>query len=1288
MSTIAILKARGFAKQGNYKKAFAAISAASIAIDTMSARDSYFSGICLYQLNKFAEAVPYFQHAVDLQPTNISWRRKLATTFERIKRPVEAIEQWDALISIDPLNSDWPYRRGVYLVGRNRIAEAISDLKHADSLNRHNPEIRKALIKALKSQKLDWEIIQYYTDNPPTDTSDHLALMRSLLAMNRYSEAIGHYTEVKNTSALDRSDVIAFASAQIQSGDIHAGISTITDSKLTNPKGSRSPYAAIDILTNANQIISAKHLLQALVIETPSDASAWGRLAKIQDTLQDHATAAHSFKQAASLAPAHVPWHTSLGKSLLNESKYSEALGPLLYGALQKNSPDISYLAGIAALKDEKYDVSVQQFLSAIGRTADQLQTDYILRPDAPPADDAIDQVGVDHAWTYAIEYISGNTIDTGHAPPKWRSDWYDFNAKRFAAVRDYDSEIWFRRLDYLSSKTHDPEQVLKLAAAYLHKGDYRSSAETLAELRIFRTDSPEEIAEYTSTKSKRDIAEYAAMLDSLDIENDVIVWQSNSGDSIGCHPLGLFRELCKRPEFSQFIHVWALNKGDYNMIPDDIWKLPNVIFVPKHSYGYRRALATAHYLVNNATFPGYFIRREGQRYLNTWHGTPYKTLGRDMLGEPLKHGAFVHDMLQATHLMSPNDHTTRVLLDSHDIRGLFTGKLTQAGSPRVDVTINSTPAEVEQLKRRLGLDPNSPVVLYAPTWRGSSNNAEVDIEQISQRIAAITRSGAQVLFRAHRLEERALANANLDVTVVPRDIDTNNLLSIVDVLITDYSSIFYDFLPLDRPIVFFMPDYEEYKAERGLYFSRDNLPGPVAESSDRLTELLCKAISDPTGDSSKRKSAVREFCPNEDGNAASRILEFWLRDEIDDHYLVDASDDREVIVFQQSLIPTGMSASFLNLVNSMDYTRYRPVVLVASNLVLKDEGRLETLSRIGNDVAIIPRIGGRVMTPRESAVTARVEARNRFGSEPELKVYMRGFEREWVRIFGRDTRVSASIQFDGYVPFWNCLMAAAGSSAKTTICYLHNDMLAEHTTRWAHLALTFSLYNKFDWLVSVSETMMQLNRDNIARQFGILASKFVACENVIDPAEIQSRSTCELEDDLREWFEGDTITFVCSGRLSIEKDQKKLIGAFADFIKLEPRARLVLLGDGPLKEDLINLTSDLGISSYVKLAGRRPNPYPYVASADCFVLPSNHEGQPMVLLEALALGRPIIATDIPGSRHVLKDGLGLLVENSQAGILSGLKSYADGGLTPPTFDVKEYQEHALNEFYSLVSGR
>ena len=248
----------------------------------------------------------------------------------------------------------------------------------------------------------------------------------------------------------------------------------------------------------------------------------------------------------------------------------------------------------------------------------------------------------------------------------------------------------------------------------------------------------------------------------------------------------------------------------------------------------------------------------------------------------------------------------------------------------------------------------------------------------------------------------------------------------------------------------------------------------------------------------------------------------------------------------------------------------------------------------------------------------------------------------------------------------------------------MHNSMYDEYTLKFPYLKSMFEYYKSVDKCVSVSKQTMQLNVNNISSKFDIDLSKFDYCDNLQNPELLLLRAeeALSVEDkDLFDTFDNDKL-FISVGRLSIEKDHKKLINSFSKFLLIYPASRLLIIGDGPLKHQLTKQISDLNLEDKVFLLGIRTNPFPLIRRADCFVLSSNHEGQPMTLLEAMILKKPIIATDITGSRSVLESRPGHLVENTEEGLLQGMIDFVGEKLEFGNFDYQSYQENALYMFY------
>ncbi len=164
--------------------------------------------------------------------------------------------------------------------------------------------------------------------------------------------------------------------------------------------------------------------------------------------------------------------------------------------------------------------------------------------------------------------------------------------------------------------------------------------------------------------------------------------------------------------------------------------------------------------------------------------------------------------------------------------------------------------------------------------------------------------------------------------------------------------------------------------------------------------------------------------------------------------------------------------------------------------------------------------------------------------------------------------------------------------------------------------------------------------------------------------------------------IENGIIRFVNMGRLSVEKNQEALIRAFARLAAEKPNVMLFLVGDGPERENLQDLIGQMNLEGRVFLTGNLSNPFGFLDQCDCFVLPSLHEGQPLVVFEARALHMPIILSrfsSVGGS--VIENGQ-YLVDMDEESIWEGLNAFVSGDVPQEyRFDEKEYNCEAYREF-------
>lgn len=768
----------------------------------------------------------------------------------------------------------------------------------------------------------------------------------------------------------------------------------------------------------------------------------------------------------------------------------------------------------------------------------------------------------------------------------------------------------------------------------------------------------------------------YLDYYENEDILENAILYQTHTAQFMSCNPYAIFLHLLSDSRFDNFIHIWVLQ--DLESIPLEFRQNKKIIFVKYFSKLYFKYLASAKYLINSGSFCRFFIRKSEQKYLATWHGTPFKCLGKDNRVGFMCFEITQKDFLQSTHIISPNKHTSEVLIQRYDIENIFQGKVYESGYPRIDITLKLNHLKKQQIRERLNIKIGDKLALYAPTYRNSFEDAELDIEKLLKDIEIFKKSGFKVVFRGHyNLEDKLQDNG---VTSVPRDIDTNELLSIVDVLITDYSSIAFDFMVLNRPIIYYIYDYEEYKKQTGLYFDIAMLNSVYAQTSFEVLEIL---QSPSMLEKCKISQEIKDrFLLNEDGEATQRVIEFFFFDDFNNAKIYQTSNDKiNLLIYPGGLGNNGMSVSFVNFLNFLNLDAYNVYIAVDSWQVRQSPTCMKYINQMKDKVHILGNPNILSQTQEENWLLSNPIYKNKRASQEQENVFAKCFERDFRCLYG-DSKFHALISFDGYGELWVYRFGYAKTNAKKII-YLHNDMKGEFDVKFPYLEKIFNVYKYFDHIFSVSKELSDLNRDNLSDAYQVKHDKFDFMNNIIDYKNILFKSGFALERPEDESIFKDGKVFINMARLSPEKNQLTLIRAFQKMSSEFSNTKLVILGDGPLKEDLKSYVLKNNVKN-VYLLGNRNNPYPYLRKADCFVLSSLHEGQPMVLLESLVLKKPIIATNITGNKSVLNSRGGLLVNPDIDSLSKAMTQYLKESIPFGNFDYVEHNHTILEKFNHL----
>ena len=344
------------------------------------------------------------------------------------------------------------------------------------------------------------------------------------------------------------------------------------------------------------------------------------------------------------------------------------------------------------------------------------------------------------------------------------------------------------------------------------------------------------------------------------------ILFESFQGKVIGDNPYAIFQEvLLRNPSFELLFTMTSKTKA------------PEGARGIKHgSIAWLKALATSRVLVNNTNFPGYFRKRDAQRYIQTWHGTPLKRLGRDIV-DVVPTGSYLKMMdREASYwdfLVSPSAYCSEIFPSTFG----YSGTILETGYPRNDILVNQTQKR-DLIRRSLGIADGKQVVLYAPTWRDSQRTATGNWKPVNFLDGSLGENFT-VLFRGHTNTHSAhsakVIGAAIDVTNYK---NVAELYLAADVLVTDYSSSMFDFSVTGKPMIFLTPDFDDYVAKRGFYFDFEQLaPGPILRDSSFLRKALESIDSQKVQYAERYQAWQQKFNKLEDGLASKRVVDATL---------------------------------------------------------------------------------------------------------------------------------------------------------------------------------------------------------------------------------------------------------------------------------------------------------------------------------------------------------------------------------------------------------------------------
>ncbi|WP_051591207.1 CDP-glycerol glycerophosphotransferase family protein [Bacillus sp. UNC438CL73TsuS30] len=366
----------------------------------------------------------------------------------------------------------------------------------------------------------------------------------------------------------------------------------------------------------------------------------------------------------------------------------------------------------------------------------------------------------------------------------------------------------------------------------------------------------------------------YKAAKTVVPIDKNLILFESGLGKQYADSPRYIYEEIVRRG--LKYKKVWVYNKQKR-------FKDRNTIYVKRLSVKYYYYLAKAGYWVNNQNFPTYIKKRPGTTYVQTWHGTPLKKMLFDIENVQGRTDDYVERVSAATktwdYLISPSPYATNAFKSAFR----YEGNILEIGYPRNDIFYREERKVLAgKIRNSLKLPENKKVILYAPTFRDNQTNGTnqftfdipFDFELMKEKLG----NEYVLLLRMHVVIKNKVTIPEeykdfvFDVSKYP---DIQELYLITDVLITDYSSVMFDFVNLKRPILFYTYDLEFYRDQlRGFYMDlEEEAPGPLIKTNEELINALQNIDKVQERYQVKYNTFYNKFCQLEDGYAAERVV-------------------------------------------------------------------------------------------------------------------------------------------------------------------------------------------------------------------------------------------------------------------------------------------------------------------------------------------------------------------------------------------------------------------------------
>lgn len=394
----------------------------------------------------------------------------------------------------------------------------------------------------------------------------------------------------------------------------------------------------------------------------------------------------------------------------------------------------------------------------------------------------------------------------------------------------------------------------------------------------------------FRNTLNLKNKLKYSYYKTKYKMDDKTILFEAFGGRNYTCSPKAIYEKMLTMKEFKDYTFVWSFIDPSKH----DVKKDKRLKIIKSKSKEYYKYMSISKYWIVNSIIEEGITKKKNQVYVQCWHGTPLKRLRYDIVvnGASLNSVEEIRkrndiDAKKFDYFISPSKYCTEKFTSAFNLKAL--GKeniIIEEGYPRNDFLFNKTKKDIDAIKKKLGLPLDKKVIFYLPTFRDNQHTSGVgytyklgiDFDSLKKKFS----KEYVILFSPHYFIENSIDLTKYKGFIynVARYDEINELYLVSDIIMTDYSSVFFDYANLKRPMLFYMYDIDDYKGNlRDFYISLDELPGPIAKTQDELENNLKNIDKEFKKNKEKYEKFNEKYNYQDDGNASERVIKVIFKE-------------------------------------------------------------------------------------------------------------------------------------------------------------------------------------------------------------------------------------------------------------------------------------------------------------------------------------------------------------------------------------------------------------------------